>query len=635
MKFETLHIRRPSKIAKKRQRSTWEEISHVLFRYRVEFTPPAVALALLWLEWAAHRLGHWYVLPLALLACAIACHFWGARIGLKRAKERWYAVALFTGGAAWATASALWPSPRWSLGLMLAAYPAAFWWMRKRQARNSVEVRIVRGLAPSLRRSHVQRAKNVVESWDGLTKASALSGSKVLSIKFDEWSVTMRVKLGHARVAEDFTRLRLRRLESAFDARRDSARVLPERDGSSRIAHVRFMLGDPLSGAVDPEELDRLDETGDDDLTLVIGRFEHGEPVMFDLVHTLIGGASGMGKSGVINSVMRGLAKKRKVAIFGVDLKPGGLELGRWEDVMAGLATRPDQARILFTKLIREIEYRGEIMRQRGIRKWVPTPEEPFIVLVIDEVQELKEHKLFPLIIRLSCLGRAYGFAMIMATQHPKDTQVPATAVANCLQRIGLKTETSTAERLIFDDNASKEGWRLTELRGDREGCFRIRSKRYREPNLARAAWVSDTEVERCVEVYRPFRTELDPGTQHVPVVGTDRVPLAPGTGGGTSSGTGGGTSGGTSAGTWHEDDDDGTVDAVIIEDDPEGMVLTAIAAGHGTPSQISRITGVPTRTVNDIIRRLARAGTIVQPKRRGPWHVAERVRVPEGANGS
>src|SRR5690606_33372365 len=163
-------------------------------------------------------------------------------------------------------------------------------------------------------------------------------------------------------------------------------------------------------GAVEPEELDRLDETGDDDLTLVIGRFEHGEPVMFDLIHTLIGGASGMGKSGVINSVMRGLAKKRKVAIFGVDLKPGGLELGRWEDVMAGLATRPDQARILFTKLIREIEYRGEIMRQRGIRKWVPTPEEPFIVLVIDEVQELKEHRLFPLIIRLSCLGRAYGF---------------------------------------------------------------------------------------------------------------------------------------------------------------------------------------------------------------------------------
>src|SRR5690606_19908611 len=211
---------------------------------------------------------------------------------------------------------------------------------------------------------------------------------------------------------------------------------------------------------------------------------------------------------------------------------------------------------------------------------------------------------------------------MIMATQHPKDTQVPATAIANCLQRIGLKTETSTAERLIFDDNASKDGWRLTELRGDREGCFRIRSKRYRVPNLARAAWVSDTEVERCVEVYRPFRTELDPGTQHVPVDGTDRVPLAPGTGGGTG------------GGTWHEDDDDGTVDAVIIEDDPEGMVLAAIAAGHGTPSQISRITDVPTRTVNDIIRRLARAGTIVQPKRRGPWHVAERVRVPEGANG-
>src|SRR5690606_33503380 len=122
-----------------------------------------------------------------------------------------------------------------------------------------------------------------------------------------------------------------------------------------RIAYVRFMLGDPLSGAVEPEELDRLDETGDDDLTLVIGRFEHGEPVMFDLIHTLIGGASGIGKSGVMNSGMRGLAKMRKVAIFGVELKPGGLELGSWEEVMGGPATRPDQARIPITKLIREI----------------------------------------------------------------------------------------------------------------------------------------------------------------------------------------------------------------------------------------------------------------------------------------
>lgn len=603
MKTSTLYLRPPSKAKKsKRPKGPVEEISAGLFRYRVELAPMAFAFVLLWLTWLLARHGTWIV-PVAMLVCAGLVFWKGAKVGLKNLAIRIYAAAVCVVGAAWSYLSVAWaddakPTLKWIVALALITYPCAFPWLRYRSIRGSVKVTFDPSIGPKARRSMEKRARNAVQGWDGYVRASAASGSTLRAIHFDLWSVTLSVKLGHAKVAEDFTELRLRRLESAFEARRDSARVLPERDESSRLAKIKFMLADPLADVMSPDD---LEDTPDEELTVTIGRFEDGTPVVVDLIHTLIAGASGTGKSGVLNALMRGLAKKRKVAVVGIDLKPGGLELGRWADVMAACAKSPEQARSLLLKLLRGMEYRGAVMNARGIRKWVPTEEEPFIVLVIDEVQECKVHKLFPLIERLSCLGRAYGFALFLATQHPKDTQVPATAIANCLQRIGLKCEASTGERLVFGDEATRQGWRLVNLRGDREGCFRIRSKRYREPNLARAAFMDDWHVDRVVETYRPFRTAIDPGTEAGAIpAGVELVPIE------GPDGT----------------DDDGTVDAVIVEDDPAEVVLMAVAAGHGTPQAIAKATGFSRATVVRHLKQLRADGRVEQDKVRGPYRL-------------
>lgn len=296
-------------------------------------------------------------------------------------------------------------------------------------------------------------------------------------------------------------------------------------------------------------------------------------------------------------------------------MKPGGLELGKWRDSMFFLAVNGLEAKILLQALVKGIERRGEIMKARGWRVWVPTPEEPFVVLVVDEVAQLKEHRLFPLLVKLSEISRAYGFAMILATQHPKDQSVPTGAIANCTQRIGLKVNQSTAERLIFDDNATKEGWRLL-VPGFKKGTFLIRNERYTKPMRARAYWLDDHTVERTSSVFAPYRTEIDSATWEGEIThfGTRTVldpPDVPDRNG--------------TDGTWYDGTGTNVVDADVIEEnDPADLVLMAIAAGHGTPRAISAMTGVPISTVEWHIRRFLEDGTIVHDGKRKPYYIPE-----------
>lgn len=488
---------------------------------------------------------------------------------------------------------------KWYAVLALGTYPVAAPWLWHRRIRGSIPITFTPEIPFKIRRQMEHRGRTVIHDWEAFTRASAASGSALHMIAFDAVSVVLRVRLGHARVAEDFTDLRLRRLESAFEARRGSSRVTPVKDASARLVDIRFMLADPLKEAIIPGE---NDVTANDEMTLDIGVFETGGKVIIDIIHTLIAGASDAGKSGIVNAIMRGLVRKTKIAILGIDMKPGAPELGKWESSMVDLAKNEREAEMMLQKIVFAIERRGEIMKLRGIRKWIPTEEEPFIVLIIDEVAQIKKagRKLTMLLVKISELSRAYGFAMIMATQHPTDKSIPTEAAANCLQRIGLECKASTAERLIFGDDATKDGWRLSPRHMKAQGMFRIQSRRYGTPNLARAYWLDDDDVDHEVERFAPARVPIDTGTWN-PAVGTNRPrAIEP-----------------------EEEDQDGTAVGVIVEDDPETVIFMAVCSGLGTPKLIMEHLNMPDTTIRFHLRALARKRMIVQDGTRKPWRKA------------
>lgn len=619
MRSTTLYLRRPERRKKRKPRSAWGELTGALFRYRVQLIPYGLVVWLVMITVPfGPKAGILFplvgIIPLATVGIlTLTRHLTDKDIRIKvpwfgrlDRHEQWYVTGLVFLAGMWGFFSTMHgdkPSFRSYAILIVGATLVSVPWWYHRRIRGSIPV-VFHGVPYRERKRRGKEARLVVRDWETFVHASGASGTELRSIVYDRWSVSLAVVLKRGHVVDDFTERRIRKLESAFDGvRRNSARVEHPDTNNARHAIFRFMLADPHENPITPD----MEYIPEDPFKVPIGLFETGAEVLVDLVHTLIAGASGAGKSGIVNAIILALAKLPFVAMLGIDLKPGATELGPWRGVMHALADDPLKAKVMLEALIQGMHRRGEIMRQRGWRKWRPTAAEPIIVLIVDEVQELKFAGLMGLLTRVSALARAFGFVLVVATQHPKDKLLPTEITANLTQKIGLRTETASAARVIFGEDATRLGWRTNLIPGNRKGSFLVRSEEHGKPILARGYWIDEDHVPEMARRFEDSCTAIDAGTWegHIerfapraiePDDGTDPVP--PG-----------------------EDPDD-IVDAIIVENDPQDLVLMTIAAGHGKPDSIAAMTGVPKRTVNEIIKRLKAQGRIEQEKARAPWRV-------------
>ncbi len=219
------------------------------------------------------------------------------------------------------------------------------------------------------------------------------------------------------------------------------------------------------------------------DLPIILGKTIANEVFIADLAkmpHLLIAGATGQGKSVMINAILVSLLYRLHPA----DLKlvlvdPKKVELSLYEGLQNHfLAMIPDQEEPIITEtdkviytlnaLCIEMDQRYDLLKDAHVRnvkeynqkylKGELDPSKhrylPFIVLVIDEYADFimtagkeVEHP----ILRLAQKARAVGIHLIIATQRPAANIITGNIKANFPARIAFKVPQQIDSRTILD----------------------------------------------------------------------------------------------------------------------------------------------------------------------------------------
>lgn len=547
-----------------------------------------------------------------ILACAgIEALVWwkGHMIGAIRPVERQYAYAIPAIGALWALYATFGDRPvsLHSVGLLFAlvTVTASPWW-RHRRIRGSVKVTF-EDLPRRVRDHRMRETKRLVEGWTAYTSAGHIQSARLRGVTFNEWSVAIHVRLRNGSHAGELQRpSRRRHLESAsyWPVGEGSVRIQGD-DNDARNCTIRYMLRDPHAEPIIPDE----DEVPTVD-SLIIGLFETGAAVLFHLVNTLIAGETGAGKSTLINRIIQLLAKIPHVAILGVDATSGATEFKPWRGVMHVVANTADEIDTLFDQIMNECIRRGDIMSQNGWKNFRCTVQDPFMVLIVDEAQKVKNFRLDGKLGDIAAEIRKYGGCVIVATQYPTAPNLPKRVTANLPQKIGLRTDGETADRVIFGNNATRTGWSPSVLiPAGRDGSFLIRSKSYGKPVLARCHYVDETLVERENDRWRHHSTPVA-GIDLRSVTSVTRERVEPG-----------------SVLTLEAAEIEDIVEAEIV-DGIESLILDMIDRGINKPTPIqtellSYGHEVTVRTINRKLTSLKERGYIRQLKKQGPWFKA------------
>jgi DNA segregation ATPase FtsK/SpoIIIE, S-DNA-T family len=200
-----------------------------------------------------------------------------------------------------------------------------------------------------------------------------------------------------------------------------------------------------------------------------------GKPVMADLVrlvHLLIAGTTGSGKSGCLNALITSIllrATPEEVRMIMID--PKKVELSNFNGVphlLAPVVTNMKQATYVLDNICREMDRRYDVLSRSGVqdiralnKKLVRAGEEPmpYTMVIIDELADLMmvaPSEVEDSIIRLGQLGRSCGIHLVVATQRPSVDVVTGMIKTNIPSRIAFAVSSQTDSRIILDQGGAE-----------------------------------------------------------------------------------------------------------------------------------------------------------------------------------
>jgi S-DNA-T family DNA segregation ATPase FtsK/SpoIIIE len=218
-------------------------------------------------------------------------------------------------------------------------------------------------------------------------------------------------------------------------------------------------------------------------LTVALGKDIFGRPRAGDLgkmPHVLIAGATGAGKSVMINSMICSIlfnAGPGDVQFLMID--PKMVELTNYDGIphlIAPVVSNPKKAayalrnavgimeeryRLLAEKKVRNIESYNKTLRKKAAAGAEnPSPLMPYLVIVIDELADLMilaQSDVEDSITRLAQLSRAVGIHLMIATQRPSTNVITGIIKANLPVRISFQVASKIDSRVILDANGAEQ----------------------------------------------------------------------------------------------------------------------------------------------------------------------------------
>jgi len=238
-------------------------------------------------------------------------------------------------------------------------------------------------------------------------------------------------------------------------------------------------------------------------LPIALGKSISGLPITGDLssmLHLLIAGTTGSGKSVCINSIILSLLYRHppeKCKFILID--PKMLELSTYEGIphlLCPVITEAKRAASVLGWVVKEMESRYRLMTRVGVRNIDGYNEKhkvsmPYIVVIVDEMSDLmlvagKEIENY--IQKLSQMARAAGIHIIMATQRPSVDVITGTIKANFPTRISFQVTSKIDSRTILGEQGAEQ------LLGKGDMLFMSSANRIVRIH---APYVSENEIEK------------------------------------------------------------------------------------------------------------------------------------------
>lgn len=249
-------------------------------------------------------------------------------------------------------------------------------------------------------------------------------------------------------------------------------------------------------------------------LSFILGRDVSGEVVMADLgkaPHLLVAGATGAGKSVMINTLITSLLYRNSPAELKLILvDPKRVELGLYQDIphlLTPVIVDPPQAISALKWAVAEMERRYKLLQEngkRGIEEYNAQKDVdnmPYIVIVIDEFADLMTiagKDVEALVQRITQMARAVGIHLVLATQRPSVNVITGVIKANIPTRVALTTASQVDSRTIIEMSGAEK------LLG--KGDMLFMSPSFIKPRRVQGVWLSEEEVKAVSDYLRTAR---------------------------------------------------------------------------------------------------------------------------------